>query len=127
MTLAKLSTKQPLITPCCIVILNLISVYQKLGKGPLHAHKVTRSKTNTMSDNDNTNSFSYYQIAVLFRALPAYQIGDIGQLLLCASLPSTKSLSIYTSWHGGWQYKWMASEPCNRQVHFLLKANQKCH
>lgn len=48
-----------MITPRCISILDLVGVYRKLVKGPLHVHKVTRLKANATSSNDNTNPVSH--------------------------------------------------------------------
>lgn len=55
MTLTQLTNDYP----HCISISNLVSVLWKLGKGPLHAHRVTRWKTNSMLKNKNANPISH--------------------------------------------------------------------
>lgn len=56
----KLSTDRLMISQHYISIFDLIDVYRKLGKGPMHAHKVSRWKTkNTTSRNKNANPVSH--------------------------------------------------------------------
>lgn len=55
-----------MITVCCILILNLISVNWKLGKGLLHVHKITRWKTNATLRN-NVNSVSNITCTCFFQ------------------------------------------------------------
>lgn len=58
----KPSADEPIIIPVCIPILNLVGVHWKLEKGVLHAHKITRWKTNATSRNKNSNSVFLYSV-----------------------------------------------------------------
>lgn len=104
-TLPKFSTDRSMIVTCCI---DLVGVHQKLGKGPLHAHKVTWWKTNVTLRNKNAHPVSHI-INVSFRASPTRLDGYLGQVLLCwsnsSSLSLIKSLPIYASWSGDWLYE----------------------
>lgn len=47
--------------PHCISILDLVDTHQKLGKGSLHAHKITRWKTNANDELWYRPGFPYYK------------------------------------------------------------------
>lgn len=90
----KFSTTCLMITPHCIPILDLISVHQKLGKGPLHAHKLTQMPCREIR---TQTLLCILYIGVSFRALPAYPEVIGGTTSAISAPPTTNSPPIYSS------------------------------
>lgn len=84
----KLSPNQPMITLCCILILDFVSMHWKPSKGMQHAH-TSQCKTNTILKNKYAKlDMEILYVNVLFRALLGWvSRWYLGQLLLCHFYP----------------------------------------
>lgn len=115
-----------MITQRFISILDLVGEHRKLGKGPLHAHKM-KDKTTLRNNNENPVS-QIINCSGLRLLLLMGSTWYLGQPLMCWSNspapPTTNSSFIYTSQHSGFQYKWTVHGPRNRHARFPPKAYQ---